>query len=40
MKFHDAEFRNSNFMRLKMLERHMAEGRLDGGLWWTLKTRR
>ncbi|MGA1859687.1 SDR family oxidoreductase [Azospirillum sp. 11R-A] len=34
MNFRDAAFRNSQFMRLKVLERHMAEGRLGDDLNW------
>lgn len=34
MNFRDASFRNSQFMRLKVLEKHMAEGRLDEKLRW------
>ena len=34
MKFADKEFRNSTFMRLKVLEKHMAEGRLSEALRW------
>lgn len=34
MAFKDAEFRNSDFMRLKMLEKHMAEDRLSQDLRW------
>ena len=32
--FADADFRNSDFMRLKMLESHMANGRLSDDLRW------
>jgi nucleoside-diphosphate-sugar epimerase len=35
MAFKDKEFRNSPYMRLKVLEQHMAEGRLDAELRWT-----
>jgi nucleoside-diphosphate-sugar epimerase len=34
MGFADADFRNSPFIRLKMLEAHMAAGRLSGDLRW------
>ena len=34
MGFHDANFRSSQFMRLKVLEKHMAEGRLSPDLRW------
>ena len=34
MDFDDANFRSSQFMRLKVLEAHMAAGRLDSGLHW------
>jgi len=34
MKFSDADFRTSNFMRLKILEGHMAAGRLSPNLRW------
>jgi len=34
MAFADKDFRNSDFMRLKMLEKHRAEGRLDAHLRW------
>lgn len=34
MNFRDASFRNSQFMRLKVLERHMEEGRLGEDLHW------
>jgi UDP-glucose 4-epimerase len=34
MGFHDAEFRSSHFMRLKILEGHIAAGRLSPGLRW------
>lgn len=34
MGFADKDFRNSPYMRLKTLERHMAEGRLAGDLRW------
>ncbi len=35
MGFHDADFRASSLMRLKVLEGHMTEGRLTGALRWT-----
>ncbi|MBZ0090653.1 MAG: SDR family oxidoreductase [Sulfuricellaceae bacterium] len=35
MGFKDANFRQSDLMRLKMLERHMNEGRLSSNLRWT-----
>jgi nucleoside-diphosphate-sugar epimerase len=35
MGFADKDFRNSPFMRLKTLERHMAAGRLGADLRWT-----
>jgi nucleoside-diphosphate-sugar epimerase len=34
LNFRDASFRNSQFMRLKVLEKHMMEGRLDEALRW------
>ncbi len=34
MNFADTNFRSSQFMRLKVLEAHMAAGRLDSGLHW------
>jgi Nucleoside-diphosphate-sugar epimerases len=34
MQFHDADFRNSQMIRLKVLEAHMAAGRLDDTLVW------
>lgn len=34
MGFHDANFRSSQFMRLKVLEKHMADGRLSQDLRW------
>lgn len=34
MGFSDPEFRNSTLMRLKMLEQHIAQGRLSGDLRW------
>jgi nucleoside-diphosphate-sugar epimerase len=34
MGFHDAEFRSSCFMRLRILEAHIAAGRLSPGLRW------
>lgn len=34
MNFNDPNFRSSQFMRLKVLERHMAEGRLGEDLYW------
>ncbi len=34
MNFRDAAFRNSEFMRLKVLEQHMAGGRLGEELYW------
>lgn len=34
MAFADPNFRNSDFMRLKMLEKHRAEDRLDADLRW------
>ena len=35
MGFADKDFRNSHYMRLKTLERHMAAGRLAADLRWT-----
>jgi nucleoside-diphosphate-sugar epimerase len=35
MGFHDENFRSSQFMRLKVLEKHMADGRLNSDLFWT-----
>jgi nucleoside-diphosphate-sugar epimerase len=37
MGFRDADFRSSPFMRLKVLERHLAEARLDQDLRWAAK---
>ncbi len=34
MAFADKDFRNSPYMRLKTLERHMAAGRLGPDLRW------
>jgi len=34
MHFDDKNFRSSQFMRLKVLERHMSEGRLSEDLRW------
>ena len=34
MKFDDKNFRGSQFMRLKVLERHMSENRLGEDLRW------
>ena len=34
MRFDDRDFRSSQFMRLKVLERHIAEGRLGDDLVW------
>ena len=34
VRFSDADFRASQFMRLKVLERHIDEGRLDESLRW------
>ena len=34
MKFSDKDFRNSQFMRLKVLEKHITEGRLSEDLRW------
>lgn len=34
MQFKDQNFRQSRFMRLKMLESHISEGRLDSNLRW------
>lgn len=34
LMFRDTNFRNSQFMRLKVLERHIAERRLSEGLFW------
>jgi len=34
MKFGDKDFRSSQFMRLKVLERHISEGRLGADLRW------
>jgi nucleoside-diphosphate-sugar epimerase len=34
MGFHDADFRNSNCIRLKMLEQHLESGRLGEDLRW------
>lgn len=35
MGFADRDFRNSQFVRLKTLERHIGDGRLDSSLRWT-----
>lgn len=35
MKFEDAEFRSSELMRLKVLQEHVAAGRLNARLEWT-----
>jgi UDP-glucose 4-epimerase len=35
MGFADVDFRNSQLMRLRVLERHMTEGRLSPDLRWT-----
>jgi len=35
MAFDDKDFRNSVYMRLNTLERHMAAGRLDANLRWS-----
>ena len=35
MNFQDANFRSSQYMRLRVLEKHMAEGRLGNDLYWT-----
>jgi nucleoside-diphosphate-sugar epimerase len=37
MKFADANFRQSNFMRLKMLEAHIQSGALTSNLEWTVR---
>jgi nucleoside-diphosphate-sugar epimerase len=37
MKFADANFRQSNFMRLKMLESHIQSGALTSNLEWTVR---
>lgn len=37
MNFRDKEFRTSQFMRLKVLEKHISEGRLDSNLYWQKK---
>ena len=34
MRFDDRNFRSSQFMRLKVLERHIAEDRLGDDLVW------
>jgi nucleoside-diphosphate-sugar epimerase len=34
MNFHDADFRSSDLMRLKVLQGHINNRRLDGSLWW------
>lgn len=36
MGFHDANFRSSQFMRLKVLEKHLTDGRLSDDLHWTV----
>lgn len=36
MNFQDAFFRNSQFMRIKVLEKHISEGRLNEELRWLL----
>jgi nucleoside-diphosphate-sugar epimerase len=35
MAFKDTEFRSSHFMRLKVLEEHISQGRLTEQLYWT-----
>jgi len=35
MNFADADFRSSQFMRLKVLEAHMEAGRINESLYWT-----
>jgi UDP-glucose 4-epimerase len=35
MGFKDPDFRSSQHMRLKVLESHIAAGRLNEGLYWT-----
>lgn len=35
MSFKDRDFRSSQFIRLKVLERHLAEGNLKADLFWT-----
>ena len=40
MGFADKDFRNSPYMRLKTLERHMAAGRLGPDLRWRRAGRR
>jgi len=37
MKFADANFRQSNFMRLRMLESHIQSGALTSNLEWTIR---
>jgi nucleoside-diphosphate-sugar epimerase len=37
MKFADANFRQSNFMRLKMLESHIQSGALNNNLEWQIR---
>ena len=37
MKFADANFRQSNYMRLKMLETHIRSGALTSNLEWTIR---
>ena len=34
MRFRDSDFRASEFMRLKVLEQHMLDGRLTQDLRW------
>ena len=36
MQFADKEFRSSTYMRIKVLEKHIAEGRLSNDLRWSL----
>ena len=38
MRFHDPDFRNSQLIRLKVLDRQIAEGRLDHSLKWRADT--
>lgn len=38
MGFADVDFRNSPFMRLNMLRKHLASGRLDSMLYWAKPT--
>jgi nucleoside-diphosphate-sugar epimerase len=38
MEFRDSNFRSSNFMRLKVLESHISDGRMTSDLRWTVSS--